>query len=345
MTASSVDDARAIRAGKGRVPVYADPVLDVTDVRLPTRHEDLDAAFRGRLRPVPELLEFVQRGYQSMRLSGGIRFLPAFGRSGSGKSCAALELATHLPDTHVFELSREEMASRDDLEEALLARRERIEGALVVAVVDQYEEVVPDEALPARFVEWLSLLDRGAVRTQPTLVIWLTTSREFQQRLADATGRNERILLARDFELEGPARRAWPDIIEETFEFHNRERPLADYEVLRVDLEEVSRFEETLGAAIAETGVRLSSGPSPLQDFSTLQVVHALAGYGRNADLAHLDATARGLQARLGRLVPRARERGSGQVAVEGIQPREAVLRHAARTNRGRGHDAAVPEP
>jgi hypothetical protein len=102
----------------------------------------------------------------------------------------------------------------------------------VIAVVDQHEEVVEDSLLHSRFVEWLSLLDRGSLRTLPSIVIWLTTGEEFRAQLVVATSRNRRILLSSDFVLTGPDRGEWPAIIEETFEFHNGGRPLADYEVL-----------------------------------------------------------------------------------------------------------------
>jgi len=72
----------------------------------------------------------------------------------------------------------------------------------------------------------------GSLRTLPSIVIWLTTGEEFRAQLVVATSRNRRILLSSDFVLTGPDRGEWPAIIEETFEFHNGGRPLADYEVL-----------------------------------------------------------------------------------------------------------------
>lgn len=248
----------------------AEETPDIASVRLPTRYEDLDPTFRRRLRPVPDLIEKVQSSLTSMRRSGGLRFLPMFGESGSGKSCAALELGTHLPECAVFRLTRDEMSSSESLRDALL-EHDRRDSDLVIAIVDQYEEAIADELLPARFVEWLSLLDRGDLRTLPTLVIWLTTSEEFQQQLAAATSRNSRILLDGAFKLSGPTRATWPDIIEETFAHHNG-RPLADYEVLPADLERISRSSETLGDAIEEVGENLSAGTSPLQDFSKLTI-------------------------------------------------------------------------
>src|SRR5436309_8008582 len=86
-----------------------------TLLRLPSRWEDLDESFRGRLRPNKDLIEEVQRAYRSMQISGGIRFLPMFGESGSGKTSAARELGTHLGGAAVFPLSRESVESVESL--------------------------------------------------------------------------------------------------------------------------------------------------------------------------------------------------------------------------------------
>lgn len=243
--------------------------------RLPSRYEDLDLAFRGRLRPDRDLIALVQRASSGMSVSGGIRFLPIYGRSGSGKSSAARELSTHLPQTKVIELSRAAIASEAALLEELRgAQGRRDTHELLVAVVDQYEENVAQQTdLPSQFVERLSLLDRGPLKDQPVLFLWLTTSREFQADLAGATSRNERILLAPDFELSGPAKDDWPEIVEETFAFHNQGQPLADFEVLRSDIENVADDAATLGQAIEEVGERLAAYTSELQDMSQFQVV------------------------------------------------------------------------
>ena len=76
-------------------------------LRLPSRYEDLDTAFRGRLKPNQSLISIVKRAFASMEISGGIRFLPVFGQSGSGKTSAALEIGTHLPELYVEQLPRE----------------------------------------------------------------------------------------------------------------------------------------------------------------------------------------------------------------------------------------------
>lgn len=244
-------------------------------IKLPSRYEDLDPAFRGRLKPNRDLITLVQRAHSSMQISGGIRFLPIFGKSGSGKSSAARELATHLPNAKVLELSRKaiisEQALLTEVREAI-GRRNKPE--VLIAVVDQYEELVADAtAIPTKFVERLSLLDRGELRQVPVLFLWLTTSRHFQQQLADATSRNTRILLSPDFELEGPKEDEWSDIVEETFAFHNQEQPLADFEVLRSDIESIADAQDTLGSTIVGVAELLASHASALQDLSQYQVV------------------------------------------------------------------------
>ncbi|WP_380278660.1 hypothetical protein [Kitasatospora purpeofusca] len=210
-----------------------------------------------------------------MQITGGIRFLPIFGRSGSGKSSAARELATHLPECKVVELTRSAIASEAALLEELRAvDGYRNQSQLIIAVIDQFEERVAEKtALPSQFVERLSLLDRGELRQRPVLFIWLTTSREFQADLAAATSRNERILLARDFELTGPQRSNWAEIVEETFAFHNRNQPLADFEVLTSDVEEISDKSPTIGAAIEAVAEKLASYTTKLHDISRYQVV------------------------------------------------------------------------
>jgi hypothetical protein len=210
-----------------------------------------------------------------MAVSGGIRFLPIYGQSGSGKTSAAQELSTHLPECEVFTLTREAIESQESLNAAVHAQwKRRLPPKLLIAVVDQYEENVARRTdVPTRFVEALSLLDRGELRTNPTLFLWLTTSKEFQGDLAEATSRNERILVARSFEIAGPVQAAWPQIIEETFEFHNHGQMLADFDVLRDDLDEISYASGTIGQAIEEVGRRLGPHASRLQDISDYQVV------------------------------------------------------------------------
>jgi hypothetical protein len=245
-------------------------------LKLPSRYEDLDQAFRGRLKPVPELIDLIQAARRSMAISGGLRFLPLFGESGSGKSSAARELDSHLPETKVLELPRPAIGSFEALK-AFLSESQTVHAdreALIV-VVDQYEEAVAAQGnIPTQFVEWLSLLDRDAkFSSSRWIFLWLTTSKEFQSLLEAATSRNRRILAASSFELRGPSKAEWSGIVEETFEFHNSGRPLADYAILQRDVEQHALTARTLGATIERVGEALGEKLPLLQDLSTYQIV------------------------------------------------------------------------
>jgi hypothetical protein len=223
-------------------------------IRLPSRYEDLDVAFRDHLRPNGALINQVQNAFRSMQVSGGIRLLPVYGKSGSGKSSAALELSTHLPETRVFNLSRDAIESRQHLV-TISSRRWQ-----------------PSRAGSQRSSWRLALLDRGDLRNNPTLFIWLTTDRGFQADLVNATTRNSRILVSPSFEIIGPAVSDWPKIIEETFSFHNDGTVLADYMLLEPELQEISKKAASIGQAIEEAGRRLTAGSPVLQDISRYQV-------------------------------------------------------------------------
>jgi hypothetical protein len=101
-------------------------------IKLPSRYEDLDVAFRGRLRPNQDLLTTVKDAFTSMSVSGGIRFLPVYGGSGSGKTSAALELGSHLPDVKVFKLSRLAVEDQQTLVDEVGVARTEYEGAPLV---------------------------------------------------------------------------------------------------------------------------------------------------------------------------------------------------------------------
>lgn len=253
------------------------PLLEIggnVALRLPSRYEDLETAFRGRLQPNPNLIELVKQAFSSMEISGGIRFLPILGSSGSGKSCAALEIGTHLPELFVDQLPREAIDDSGALRKSLADMHKKSKGRRLVAVIDQYEEVASQRtAIPSAFVETISLIDRDREYQNSTLFIWLTTSAEFRDSLATATSRNRRILLSNNFELFCPKKADWPPIIEETFRFHNNDKDLSDYEVLLRDLQEISDQEDTIGAAIESTGDRLAKYNSQLHDMSTYQVI------------------------------------------------------------------------
>jgi hypothetical protein len=146
-------------------------------IRLPSRYEDLHEAYRGRLVPNPDLLALVNSSFKSMKIAGGIRFLPVYGESGSGKSCAAREISSHMPQTRVFVLERNEIEDNDALVRRIQRERRSIEeGELLVAVIDQFEEIVASKSdIPSQFVEKISILDR-TLKDTPIIFIWLTTS-------------------------------------------------------------------------------------------------------------------------------------------------------------------------
>lgn len=243
-------------------------------LRLPSRYEDLDLAFRGRLRPNQSLLDATKRAFSSMEISGGIRFLPVYGASGSGKTSAALEISTHLPDLHVELLSREVIETPSSLNSEVDRMKRNAEGKKLVAVVDQYEEVAAEKtSIPSKFVEALSILDRDRGRRDQVLFLWLTTSKEFQADLVRSTSRNKRILANEGFEISALEKSSWPETIQDTFQFHNQDKSLSDYEVLDGDLSEISDVSETLGSAIEATGEKLAIYATTLHDLSNYLVV------------------------------------------------------------------------
>jgi len=84
----------------------------------------------------------------------------------------------------------------------------------MIGVIDQFEEVAAQQSrIPKEFVESLALLDRGDLRENHILFIWLTTDRVFQLDLVNATTRNKRILASPNVEIDGPPVQDWPKII------------------------------------------------------------------------------------------------------------------------------------
>ena len=243
-------------------------------LKLPSRYENLDVAFRGRLRPNQSLLDLVKRAFASIEISGGIRFLPIYGQSGSGKTSASFELGTHLPELHVEQLPREAIEDTAVLSASLDSITKRSKGRKIVAIIDQYEEVAAQKtAIPSNFVESLSLLDRDRTRSEPIVFIWLTTSKEFQSDLQAATTRNKRILFGADFEINAIEKIDWPGIIEETFQFHNQDKSLSDYEIIDLDLVEASGEAATIGSAIENVGYKLAKYSTTLHDLSSYLIV------------------------------------------------------------------------
>lgn len=243
-------------------------------ISLPARYEDLDQAYRGKLIPNQDLISLVNKSYKSMSISGGIRFLPIYGKSGVGKSCATRELGTHMPDVCTFVLDRDEIESSDKLLARIRFERNATDKKILVAVVDQYEENVQGkEKIPSQFVEHLSLLDRKELSGELVILVWLTTNQEFQSQLVKSTSRNERLLAHRSFEIIGPPKSEWPKIVEETFSFHNSDSPLANYGILVEDIQGIARGVETLGRAILVVGEKLAEHVESLENLSEYQVV------------------------------------------------------------------------
>lgn len=209
-----------------------------------------------------------------MTISGGIRFLPIYGESGVGKSCATRELGTHMPDVSAFVLDREEIESHQKLLGRLKRERNATDKKLLIAIVDQYEENVQGkEQIPTQFVEHLSLLDRAELSGELVVFIWLTTSKQFQALLVGATTRNKRLIADESFEILGPRKEDWPQIVEDTFSFHNSEIPLADYGVIAEDIKNIARNTETLGRTILLVGENLAEHIDSLENLSEYQVI------------------------------------------------------------------------
>jgi adenylate kinase family enzyme len=208
-----------------------------------------------------------------MSISGGIRFLPIYGESGSGKSCASREIDRHLPQTHVFLLDRDEIEDGDKLLKRI-DREKRNDSDCLIGVIDQFEEQVSGkENIPSQFIEKLSIYDRNQLKDIQILFIWLTTNRDFQKNLEESTSRNKRLLLERSFEVSGPSSESWPSIIQETFTFHNSEKPLADYNVVEEDLNDICHNVSTVGEALESVGVLLSDRIPSLQNLSEYRVI------------------------------------------------------------------------
>lgn len=243
-------------------------------LRLPSRYEDLDTAYRGRLVPDQKLLSIVNKAKKAIDISGGIRFLPVLGKSGAGKSCAAIEISTHLPSTFTFVLTREEIESKELLLKRILVEKKHSPNKFLIAIVDQFEEkVIGKERIPTQFIEHISLLDRAELRNTPTLFIWLTTDETFQKQLQDATSRNERILIESNFEVYGPDKNQWHEIIKQTFSFHNFDRALADFGVIDDDIESIACDASTIGTAIERVGELLMLAEPDIQNLSNYQVI------------------------------------------------------------------------
>lgn len=243
-------------------------------MKLPSRYEDLDEAYKGRLIPNKDLIKSIKSAHSSISISGGIKFLPVFGHSGSGKSSGTIELSTHLPNTHTFLLTPLEIESKDDLLKRIKAEHKIRPDKILVPIVDQFEEnVAGKESIPSQFIEFISLFDRNELKSIPTIFIWLTTSREFQNALSIATSRNSRILISKNFEITGPEKSQWTEIIKDTFTIHNSGKVLADFGIIDDDIEKIVFNSDTIGESIQTVGNELAEHLADLQDFSEYQII------------------------------------------------------------------------
>lgn len=243
-------------------------------MKLPSRYEDLDDAYKGRIVPNLELIDIVKKADKAIRISGGIRFIPLFGGSGSGKSCASIELSTHLPNTHTFILNPEEIEDKGKLLQRVFKEQKYNDNKILIPIIDQFEENVSGkESIPSQFIEFISLFDRNELKNIPTIFIWLTTSKEFQSSLAESTRRNRRILSSSEFEVKGPSKSEWTRIINDTFSIHNSEKTLSDFLIIDTDIEKIVFESETLGGAIESVGELLAEHVEDIQDLSEYMVI------------------------------------------------------------------------
>jgi hypothetical protein len=225
------------------------------------------------LRANDQLIKLVSSVLRKKKITGGIGFIPIYGASGSGKTSATMELGTHLPDIFVFKLQSNQIESRSAILSAVQEARIDAVDRPIIAVVDQYEEAVATKLeLPTGFVESLSLLDRNELKDGGVVFIWLTTSKEFQELLVKATSRNSRILSSDRFEIEGPSKDEWEEIVLETFSAHNSEAPLADYDILPGDIQEIAKRKPTLGDTIEAVADRLAESIPDFQNLAEYRI-------------------------------------------------------------------------
>ncbi|MBN1187073.1 MAG: hypothetical protein JXB49_32645 [Bacteroidales bacterium] len=243
-------------------------------MKLPSRYEDLAESYKGRILPDNQLIQIVKSAEKSIRINGGIRFLPIYGESGSGKSCSSIELKTHLPQTHTFILTQTEISNKTNLLERIIEENRFHSNKILIPIIDQFEENVSGkEKIPTQFIEFISLFDRNELRQIPTVFIWLTTNRNFQQSLVEATSRNKRILISNNFEVKGPEKRFWTQIIKDTFSIHNHEKELSDYLIIDNDIDEFVLRNNTLGKTIELVSEKLAEHIDEIQDLFEYKVI------------------------------------------------------------------------
>ncbi len=91
--------------------------------------------------------------------------------------------------------------------------------------------------------------------------------------LEEATNRNSRILIQKSFEITGPNKEDWPEIIENTFSFHNDDKPLSDFGIIESDLIKIGKKIKTLGETIIKISEIIAEEEENLQNISNYQVI------------------------------------------------------------------------
>lgn len=243
--------------------------------RLPSRFENLDPRFHVHLIPDRPLLNVTRSTIAAMHVAGGVRLLPVYGASGSGKTSAAMQLRSLSTEFQVFALEHD-LISQGGLAQAVKREQNRRPGERAcVGIIDQYEESVGDRnELVARFVGQLTSLDRSEIVQRPTLILWLTPSKEFQAALVEsAREKNARLVSVDDFILQGPPRAEWAGIIDRTFEFHNAGMSLADVGFVRPQLDDAVDKSDTLGESINRVGEQLVTAFPVSNDLEQYRVI------------------------------------------------------------------------
>ena len=98
-------------------------------------------------------------------------------------------------------------------------------------------------------------------------------SKDFQTSLVTATSRNKRILLDEKFEIIGPKKEQWLNIIKDNFSIHNQEKSLSDYLIIDSDIESIVFSNVTLGSTIEQVGSLLAEHIDDIQDLSEYIVI------------------------------------------------------------------------
>ena len=183
-------------------------------------------------------------------------------------------MKTHLPQTHTFVLDQSEISDKLTLLTRILEEHKFHSDKILIPIIDQFEENVSGkEKIPTQFIEFISLFDRNDLRKIPTIFIWLTTNVNFQKSLVAATSRNRRILISESFEVKGPDKSLWTQIIKDTFSIHNHEKELADYLITDNKIDDLVLRNSTLGKTIESVSECLFQYTDDIQDLFEYMVL------------------------------------------------------------------------